>query len=48
MESLAVAIETEYQISVRVICPIRRRKDYLRMEILQSVEKKNWNRYFRD
>ena len=32
MESLAVAIETEYQIS----------------EILQSVEKKNWNRYFRD
>ncbi len=26
MESLAVAIETEYQISVRVICPIREKE----------------------
>ena len=29
MESLAVAIETEYQISVRVICPIREKKGLL-------------------
>ena len=29
IESLAVAIETEYQISVRVICPIREKKGLL-------------------
>lgn len=29
MESLAVAIETEYQISVRVICPLREKKGLL-------------------
>ncbi len=45
----AIAIKTEYQISVRDnLSDKGEEKDYLRMEILQSVEKKNWNRHFRD